>query len=104
MIVCIPIETHAEFLVTQDPYDEIRWFDPALGPIAINSTMFSYEFILVQTPVNWTEQETYTTPLWVSAYRQPFQRANFPFELYQEVSITHTHTHTLTIIAKQHSL
>lgn len=94
MIVCIPTETHAEFLVTEAPYDEIRVFDPALGAIAINSSIFSYEFILVQKPVNWTEQENYTTPLWVSSYRRPFQKANFPFELYQEVSATHMFIYT----------
>ena len=73
-------------MVTEDPYDEHREFDPALGAIAINTTVFSYQYLFVQQPVNWTNQEVYTSPLWVSVYRQPFRKAIFGFELRQEVS------------------
>lgn len=73
-------------MVTQDPYNESRQFDPALGATAINTTVFGNEYILVQQPYNQNEHGFYTTPLWVSTYRQPFRKANFPFQLHQEVS------------------
>ena len=69
-------------MVSQDPYSEAdtREFDPALGPIKINSTVFSHEFIMVQK-----YHESALVPLWVSTYRRPFQHTSFRQSLYQDV-------------------
>ena len=74
-------------MVTEEPYMELREFDPNLGPIAINSSIFAAEYILVQKPVNLTENRDAGSPLWVSAFRRPFQQAVFPFSLQQDVSM-----------------
>lgn len=79
-------DTHAMLMVTQDSYNESRPFDPTLGPIAINTTILSNEYILVQKPVNWSVEGEYNSPLWVSTFRRPFRQANFPLQIQEEVS------------------
>lgn len=79
--------THALLMVTEDPYNVSRPLDQMLGPIAINSSVLSNEFILVQKPVNWSLGEEYSSPLWVSNFRRPFQQANFPLQIQEEVGL-----------------
>ena len=80
-------ETHAELMFIVDPYEKADRFDPYLGEIAIGSTVWAREFILVQKPINWTVQEEYSSPLWVSTFRQPFRQAQFPLKSQEEVSL-----------------
>jgi PKD repeat protein len=66
-------DTHALLKTTLDPYASSQELDPQLGPIKINSTVLSREYILVKKYAEWA-----TVPLWVSTYRGPFRQTSFP--------------------------
>ena len=70
-------------MTSRDPYldADTSELDPELGHIKINSTVLNHEYILVQKL-----DRSDLVPLWVSAYRRPFQQANFQEPMEQAVS------------------